>query len=307
MGYAFISYSHKNEKEALALRGLLEKNHTRTWLASYNIPIGCSYVESIKNAIKNCSCFLLIISEEAMNSAHVKKELSLALSAKRTIIPIMVEDVPLTEEFVLLIGNIQLFFIANINNTSPKTQMLVESIKQFTITEEGQEEDQKEGQEEGQEECQEKGVSAQTSSDSSQTETSNNNFIFISYSHIDKDCVMPIMNKLEAEGYNIWYDDGINPGSEWDENIASHINECSYFIAFMSNNYLSSENCKDELKYARKKNKKSLLIYIEECELTPGMDMRTNRIQCIYEHKYESKDKFFSKLFSAEDIGLCKK
>ena len=49
------------------------------------------------------------------------------------------------------------------------------------------------------------------------------NYIFISYAHKDSDRVMPILEELRDEGYRIWYDDGIAPGSEWPENIAQHL------------------------------------------------------------------------------------
>ena len=61
-------------------------------------------------------------------------------------------------------------------------------------------------------------------------------YIFISYAHKDSVRVKDIMGRLRNEGYNIWYDDGIDPGSEGDENIAAHIKQCAYFIAFISKN-----------------------------------------------------------------------
>ncbi|MBQ1488402.1 MAG: toll/interleukin-1 receptor domain-containing protein, partial [Lachnospiraceae bacterium] len=40
-------------------------------------------------------------------------------------------------------------------------------------------------------------------------------YIFISYSHKDTDRVMPIISRLMNEGFRVWYDDGISPGTEW--------------------------------------------------------------------------------------------
>ena len=133
-----------------------------------------------------------------------------------------------------------------------------------------------------------------------------NNYIFISYSHMDYERVFPIIEKLQNEGFNVWYDDGIDPGTEWDENIASHVEACGYFFAMISNNYLNSDNCKDELNYARDLNKNRLLIYLEECTLPGGMAMRLNRLQSIFEYKYPSKSDFYNKLFSTNGISACK-
>ena len=104
-------------------------------------------------------------------------------------------------------------------------------------------------------------------------------FIFISYSHRDTAKVFPIIFNLMENGYRVWYDQGIDPGTEWDENIATHIDTCGYFIAFMSSNYLGSNNCKDELNYARELDKPRLLVYLEDVELPVGMQMRLSRLQ----------------------------
>lgn len=129
-------------------------------------------------------------------------------------------------------------------------------------------------------------------------------YIFISYSHRDSDLVLPIINRLSMEGYNLWYDAGIEAGSEWDENIARHIGKCSYFIAFVSKNYIASKNCKDELNYSRDLDKEQFLIYLEEVELPGGMAMRMNRIQAIYWNKYRQNnmEAAYQKIFTAVGI-----
>ena len=133
-----------------------------------------------------------------------------------------------------------------------------------------------------------------------------NPYIFVSYSHKDSNFTIPIINRLKKEGYHVWYDDGIDPGTEWDENIANHIENCSYFVAVISNNYLQSDNCKDELNYSRDLNKNRLLVYIEECTLPSGMAMRLNRLQSIHKYKYKAEEDFYKKLFTANNINICK-
>lgn len=133
-------------------------------------------------------------------------------------------------------------------------------------------------------------------------------YIFISYSHKDSAKVVDIINRLRGAGYNVWYDEGIDPGTEWDENIARHVQECSYFIAFVSNGYIGSKNCKDELNYSRDLDKDQLLVYLEDVELPGGMAMRMNRIQAIWWNKYDSSniESAYEKLFSASGIEKTK-
>ena len=133
--------------------------------------------------------------------------------------------------------------------------------------------------------------------------TGTDKFIFISYSHRDSARVFPIISALVSNGYHVWFDEGIDPGSEWDENIASHIQSCGYFIAFISNNYIDSNNCKDELNYARDLEKERLIVYLEDVTLPSGMAMRMNRLQSIFKYTYSTEADFYSKLFSAQNIN----
>ncbi len=131
-------------------------------------------------------------------------------------------------------------------------------------------------------------------------------YIFISYAHRDGKLVHSILERLQSEGYRFWFDEGIDPGNEWDETIATYINNCDYFIAFISENYLASNNCKDELNFARDLDKKRFLIYLEDVSLPIGMAMRLNRIQSIFYHKYQDLENFYATLFSADKFGEFK-
>ena len=131
-------------------------------------------------------------------------------------------------------------------------------------------------------------------------------YIFISYSHKDSREVHKIIERMSSDGYRIWFDDGIDPGTEWDETIAKHIKECEYFIAFISENYLESDNCKDELNYARDKSKKRILIYLENVVLPDGMAMRLNRLQYVSKYNYADEEKFYEKLYSSDGISEFK-
>ena len=84
-------------------------------------------------------------------------------------------------------------------------------------------------------------------------------YIFISYSRRDRSEVMNVIRLLQRHRYRVWYDEGIDPGTEWDDNIAMHIKQCGYFLAMISPNSVNSLNCKDEIKYARDLDKPKVL------------------------------------------------
>ncbi len=131
-------------------------------------------------------------------------------------------------------------------------------------------------------------------------------YIFISYSHKDDKKVWGIIEKLNKLGYRLWYDKGIDPGTEWADNISEHILKCSMLIAMISKNYIESDNCTDEITFARDKKINRLIIYIEEVALPPAMEMRLSRLQAIYEWRYLDKDDFLSEVSRARNIDACK-
>ena len=132
-------------------------------------------------------------------------------------------------------------------------------------------------------------------------------YIFISYSHKDIEEMTVIVNYLFENGYRVWFDEGIDPGTEWDDNIANHIDGCFYFISLISNNSINSKNCLDELSYARDLEKNRLVVYLEDVELPSGLKMRINRLQNIHKYQYKNQNTFFKKLLKTENIAQCKK
>lgn len=138
------------------------------------------------------------------------------------------------------------------------------------------------------------------------TNVTKGKYIFVSYSHKDTNEVMPIINKLMSDGYSVWYDQRIAGGSEWDENIAFHIDECGCFLAFISKNYLASNNCKDELNYARDKDGTLLMVYLEDVAMSGGMAMRFSRIQAINKHSIKGDGEFYTKLYASEGMSVCR-
>ena len=132
-------------------------------------------------------------------------------------------------------------------------------------------------------------------------------FIFVSYAHKDNRQVIPVIQHLQKDGYAVWYDEGIDPGTEWDEYIAGKVNDSSFFVAMISEAYLASSNCRDELNFARELDKKRVLVYLQKLELPLGMKMRLGRLQAIHRYAYEKDEEFYRKLYSTQGIDACKK
>ncbi|MBQ8696851.1 MAG: toll/interleukin-1 receptor domain-containing protein, partial [Clostridia bacterium] len=80
-------------------------------------------------------------------------------------------------------------------------------------------------------------------------------YIFVSYSHKDKAEVIPYINALEKAGFRIWFDGGIEAGSEWPEFIANPRANRNCVVSFISKNFDQSKTCQRELTFAQNLNK----------------------------------------------------
>lgn len=123
-------------------------------------------------------------------------------------------------------------------------------------------------------------------------------YIFVSYAHANSKDVMAVITDMHDRGYRLWYDEGIEVGSEWPECIAEHLRGASLMLAFISKAYMRSDNCRREMHYALMKRIKVINIFLEETEMTPGMEMQIGNIFALM--KYSMPEKlFFDRLYSA--------
>lgn len=106
---------------------------------------------------------------------------------------------------------------------------------------------------------------------------------FASYSHADSRIVHELVNGLREEGCRVWMDtSSIVAGSSWRDSIADSILEAECIITFISNNYMSSENCRIELGYALDKKKKIICVLLEDnVKLSSGLEMYLLQHQAI--------------------------
>lgn len=131
-------------------------------------------------------------------------------------------------------------------------------------------------------------------------------YIFLSYSHKNTDEVMPIFEGLSDNGFRVWYDAGIEAGTEWPEYIAEHLESANCLIAFMTSAFMDSYNCRQELNFAMELNIPILVIYLEDIKLTAGMRMRLGLTQAMYKTRHDSEESFFNALYAAKILTSCR-
>ena len=132
MGYAFISYSTQNQQAADSIRHLFLENDIDVWMAPYDIPADGKYAAAITKAIRECSCFVLLLSNASQESEAVDSEVQLAaVTFKKTVITIQLEDVVLNNSFTFYIMNKQIIPIRNIDKESSEIKKILASAVSF--------------------------------------------------------------------------------------------------------------------------------------------------------------------------------
>lgn len=127
-------------------------------------------------------------------------------------------------------------------------------------------------------------------------------YVFVSYAHADAPQVFPILRRLQSEGFRIWFDDGIDPGSEWPESIAAHLDASAACLAFISSRSLGSKNCRREINYALSKDKPFLYVMLQKVQMTPGMDMQLSSYQSILYYRYPDPEQDVADRLAKVDI-----
>lgn len=115
------------------MRELFNKHNIDTWMAPYDIPAGSKYAAVITKAIRDCSCFVLLLSNESQASEAVDSEVELAtLTFKKSIITVELEKVILNDAFTFYIHNKQIIAVHKIDEDSREIKQILESVRAYT-------------------------------------------------------------------------------------------------------------------------------------------------------------------------------
>ena len=106
-------------------------------------------------------------------------------------------------------------------------------------------------------------------------------YIFVSYAHADADLVYPEIQWLHNRGFNIWYDEGINPGSTWRDEVALALAQCRLFLYFISPRSVASANCLKEVNFCLSRERRILSVHLEKTELPIGLELSLSDMQAI--------------------------
>ena len=126
-------------------------------------------------------------------------------------------------------------------------------------------------------------------------------YTFVSYAHKDAPNVYNIIGKLSADGYNVWYDEGLTPGEEFWEELAQRIINCRCVLLFLSSDSVDSGFVRREINFALEEKKPIISVFLDGVTLSPGMRIQLNVLQNLSLLQCKSVDEFVGKIEKALD------
>jgi len=130
------------------------------------------------------------------------------------------------------------------------------------------------------------------------------NYIFISYALADADEVYGVIRQLQDRGYRVWYDDGVVPGEGTEDTITDALEHAALFMVFLSPRSERLVKVRREIDHALNAGKPVLAVYLEETNLTGGLQLRLAAQEAVW--KYHMSDEEFYDQCSVvfERLGL---
>jgi hypothetical protein len=121
----FISHSSGNIAEATAIAETIREHGVPVWFSGTNIMVGNNWLDEIGKALERCDWFMILLSNDAINSIWVKRELYYALIHNQyndRILPVVIEPCDY-EKLSWVLGSFQMVDF-HLNQENAYTQIL---------------------------------------------------------------------------------------------------------------------------------------------------------------------------------------
>jgi hypothetical protein len=122
-------------------------------------------------------------------------------------------------------------------------------------------------------------------------------YVFVCYAHDERILVLEQIAWLRANGFEIWFDEAIEAGNRWSEDLARAVEGCAAVLYFLSPKSASSRYCLDEIHFALECGRPIVPAEIEPVTLTPGLRLSLGGTHRIFMYKMDP-DGFREKLAS---------
>lgn len=115
-------------------------------------------------------------------------------------------------------------------------------------------------------------------------------YVFVSYAHHDEVRVREDLAWLQASDIRFWFDEGIEVGSHWRDEIATALQGAALVLFYVSPAAVASDNCRREINLADSRSVPILTVHLEATELPAGLDLTLSERQALFRHRLEQED-----------------
>jgi hypothetical protein len=119
----FVSHASQDTAVANTIVENLEQHGIKCWIAPRDVTPGSQYADEMVGAINDTKVLVLVLSEHAVASPHVGREVERAASKRRRIIVLRTDAAPLTRSFEYFLSESQWIDVAALGVPSALTKL----------------------------------------------------------------------------------------------------------------------------------------------------------------------------------------
>lgn len=139
MGHIFVSYSSDDKDIVNQLLQRLRQSNYEVWIDRESIKGGDLWRRQIVEGVESSEAFIIALSQNSIKSDNVRKELDIAVDAKKQIIPVDIESVNIPPEMRYQLAGLQrINFVTDFNNGFSQLLVALKSILSESVAGVGQ-------------------------------------------------------------------------------------------------------------------------------------------------------------------------
>jgi DNA-binding beta-propeller fold protein YncE len=106
-------------------------------------------------------------------------------------------------------------------------------------------------------------------------------YVFVSYARADRAIVYPELARIMSLGVRVWFDQGIEPGNEWPDQVAAALAGAAAVVVMITPEAATSRYVRNEVNLAVARAIKVLSVHLAPTVLPPGLELQLGSIQGV--------------------------
>ena len=279
--YLFVSYSHRDAATVFPLLEALQAQGFRLWYDA----VKSTDLAVLAERLKGAACVLFFASQAASESRFCQQEMAYAVEQRKELLVVHLEKQTLPLGMQMMMSACQSLCLWQY----PTEKEFIERLVSAKVLEAARSAENKEPP----------AMPVAYEGDEP--------YAFISYAHRDATAVMPVIGTLGRRGYRVWYDAGVEAGTDWSETVAQRLNGCTTLIFFLSDHSIGSKNCRNELNFALALGKAVLVIEVSSVMTVPvGMQLQLAKLERLSLSHGGTAEVLADKLAESASLASCR-